>query len=122
MPDPDRCHVCGKTVLEAGSLRRISPKGQTPAVWACHKHTERMPCKAPFCRRTFKAEPGTYYEVMCSKHWRLAPEHMRKAVTRVKRQGNRYGWSDDMIARYERLWHRTARAAIDVILSGGGDA
>lgn len=116
------CHICGKTPEDQVTLWPIhSPPGEL-TIWACEKHLDRLPCMAPFCRRTYKWERGAgYYQVICGKHWRLAPEYMRKAYTRVLRAGNRYGWSDAMRARRNRIFQRTASAAIDVILSGGGD-
>lgn len=109
------CHICGKDAHQAGRLIRISPI-VGDGVWGCEKHYNRIRCVVPFCRRTFKRIG--YEHVICGKHWRLAPEYMRKIVARARRQGDRLGWPDQMENRHDRLWWRTVRAAIEAATRG----
>ncbi|ALC13794.1 hypothetical protein [Sphingopyxis sp. 113P3] len=81
--------------------------------YRCEKHVERIPCAIEGCRRTYKLELGDSYSsrVVCGKHWRLAPKHMRDAVARVRRIGVKANWPRPIINRFCRLWERTVRAA-----------
>lgn len=44
---------------------------------------DRTPCCVPFCRRT--APRDDFSEIMCGKHWRLAPSARRRVYTRIVR-------------------------------------
>lgn len=56
---------------------------------------DRVGCSVPFCRRTFK-RVHEHEEVICGKHWRLAPKRWRRRVTLFRRRGRvdlvRRGW------------------------------
>ena len=81
--------------------------------WRCEKHVGRIPCAIEGCGRTYKLAPGDSYSarIICGKHWRLAPKHMRDAVARVRRISTKADWPPPMIRRFCRLWERTFRAA-----------
>jgi len=50
----------------------------------------RIPCCVPFCRRTFKAETDDpEEEVICGKHWRLAPKDKRRLRATLRRRYTR---------------------------------
>lgn len=44
----------------------------------------RLPCAIPGCRLTF-ADDGSE-EIICGKHWRLAPAKWRRQVTLLRRR------------------------------------
>lgn len=50
----------------------------------------RIPCCIPFCRRTAAAEkyPGCT-EIICGKHWRLAPKRNRQIYSRAYKRYER---------------------------------
>ena len=68
----------------------------------------RIGCVVPGCRRTFKDE-GQHAEVMCGKHWRMAPIRLRnrnKKLHAAYRSAHR--WED---------WQRCQRiAAVELIV------
>ena len=68
-----------------------------------------IPCSAPRCRRTCKAEP--WCEWLCQKHWTLVPKRMRQVYSRARRRRK----SDDVL---DRLWFRCKAVAIREVLMG----
>lgn len=65
----------------------------------------RVGCLVPGCRRTFKRDSAEEYEIVCGKHWRLAPRAMRADVTRVGRLFKRKD-TPALRALYDRHWQR----------------
>lgn len=94
--------------------------------------TERLRCCVPFCRRTFKREPGDSddVEIICGIHWRLSPKSWRRRITMLRRRRRKlYGdtphWefpagSEARINSYRldllrhKLWLRCKQAAIEI--------
>jgi hypothetical protein len=72
----------------------------------------RIPCVVPFCRRTAPLEPGdsAITEVICGKHWQMAPLKMRKVLRRIERRAEVEGRTDELISRHWRCWDRIKRA------------
>jgi len=92
--------------------------------------TDRIPCCVPYCRRTAsRAKFPHCSEIICGKHWRLAPAAWRRRRSRLaRRYRRRFGdnppWhypagSPDRIdaVRLRRLdnqlWERCKKAAIE---------
>lgn len=71
----------------------------------------RLPCCAPFCRRT-TGKTG-FSEWICADHWRAVPRRMRAMKFRIEREAKRSGWTEARIARAARIWNRIKRAAIE---------
>lgn len=69
----------------------------------------RIPCSAPGCRRTCKAE--TWQEWLCHKHWMLVPKKNRQAYHRARRRHKPVNVLD-------RLWFRCKAIAINETLMG----
>ena len=70
----------------------------------------RIPCSAPGCRRTCKAEHD-WNEWLCARHWRLVPHVMRRAYHRAWRRKKQ-------VSVLNRLWFRCKAAAIRETLMG----
>lgn len=90
----------------------------------------RIPCAIPFCRRTADAEKFEgCEEIICGKHWRMAPASWRRRRTRLlrtyrRRFGDRGYWEYPPgsplridAVRLDRLinslWTRCKRVAIE---------
>lgn len=88
----------------------------------------RLRCCVPFCGRTFRNDEGCA-EVICGKHWRLAPKAWRRRYgllrrRRLKRYGENASWlypagSEARIecvrldTLLDKLWARLKAAAIE---------
>ncbi len=72
----------------------------------------RISCVVPFCRRTAPAEPGdgADTEVICGKHWQLAPLKMRRVLRRIERRAEAEGRTLELAIRHWRCWDRIKRA------------
>jgi hypothetical protein len=94
--------------------------GEADAVYRCEKHVGRNPCCIPGCGRTYAHRGDTdgrgaedySWRLICGGHWRQAPKFMRDALSRVRRQAKRTGWTDRQHARHSRLWSRCVRAIL----------
>ena len=97
---------------------------------------DRIPCCVPFCRRTASRAkfPGCT-EIICGKHWRMAPQVWRRRRSKLermykKRFGNNPPWMypggspnrlaavklDHLIhALWERCKHRAIESAAGII-------
>lgn len=90
----------------------------------------RIPCVVPFCRRTADATKfGADCEIICGKHWRMAPATWRRRKSKLHRMyrqrfGDRGYWefpagSPKRIGavKLDRLcrasWDQCKRAAIE---------
>lgn len=105
-----RCQCCG--ALEAKLLECN--------VVRCERHVGRNPCIVEDCGRTW---PTRDYAVrmVCGKHWRIAPKHMRDVESRIRREARKRGqWTLRLLRRHERVWNRCIRA-IDAALAGDVD-
>ena len=63
---------------------------------------DRIACCVPGCGRTYKREH--YNEVICGDHWRLGDRRKRSMISRVRRRGNRLGWTRGRLALFWMLW------------------
>lgn len=70
----------------------------------------RIPCSAPGCRRTCRANHD-WQEWLCQKHWPLVPKRMRRAYAHARRRKK-------PVAVLNRLWFRCKAAAIREVLTG----
>lgn len=72
----------------------------------------RIACCVPFCRRTFKIEPGDR-EIMCGAHYRLGDARLRRLRAKVirKLKSGRLSW-DFGAAMAERLWIKIKEQAM----------
>lgn len=110
----ERVRTCGCCGTDKGVTGIYDGRiNDTSLFYRCEKHVDRIPCAIDGCGRTYKIEAGDSYSsrIVCGKHWRMAPKHMRAAVARVRRIGEKAGWPRWMINRFCRLWERTFRAA-----------
>jgi hypothetical protein len=60
----------------------------------------------PFCRRTaprLAADGAEFVEVICGKHYRLAPAYLRRRLTKVRRAFRRAVAAEDH-GRGQRAW------------------
>jgi hypothetical protein len=90
----------------------------------------RIPCVVPYCRRTADATKFEGCdEIICGKHWRMAPASWRRRHSRMfrtyrRRFGNSGYWEFpagspqriDAVRLHrlcETLWQRCKRAAIE---------
>jgi hypothetical protein len=116
---PYFCRVCGeRLIFESRGMVSNS------AGWRCAKHRMRNPCAIEGCRRSTQGRPAWHgLELwLCGEHWRLgvpprSPE--RRVYHRLFRLANKIGWTDELNARFWRVWPRLiaqarARAAGDV--------
>lgn len=46
---------------------------------------DRLPCCAPFCRRTMRNDKG-FIEWLCQKHWALVPRSTKAAYRTAKKR------------------------------------
>jgi hypothetical protein len=86
---------------------------------------DRQPCCVPFCRRTapkLSADGDEFDEVICGKHYRLAPAHLRRRLTKVRRIFKRAVAAGDDV-RGEKawrldhaIWKRIKAAAIEAAM------
>ncbi len=72
---------------------------------------DRLPCIVPGCGRTFKREGGES-EVICAKHWRMAPKPDRDRWTELARLYRRRQTAG-IAAMCNRQWRRVVEAALD---------
>ncbi len=86
---------------------------------------ERIPCCMPFCRRTaprFSADGDEFDEVICGKHFRLAPAYLRRRLTKVRRVFKRAEavQDEDRCLKAWKLdhaiWKRIKAAAIEATM------
>lgn len=62
---------------------------------------DRIPCCIPFCRRTAPASRfPDCSEIICGKHWRLAPVADRRSHSKLRRE----------VVRFEALYDRVEEA------------
>lgn len=107
-----QCRCCGAT----HSIRLVEDaENPIDRQWRCEKHLARLPCIIEGCGVTAAMKPdwGAGDDLICGKHWRMAPKFMRDAVARVRRKGKKFGWNGRLHRRYNRLWHRTVRAVAE---------
>lgn len=133
-PNAPACGCCGVPIAAINDLRSgtsvrvdnvhgvrlVAGCAKDPrAIWRCEKHVGRNPCCIAGCGRTFvhsQADkdgrgPEDYnWTIICGRHWRLAPKRMRDAVSRVRRDARRQGWTERNHQRHHRLWSRCRRA------------
>lgn len=91
---------------------------------------DRIPCCVPFCRRTAARDRfPNCDEIICGKHWRMAPASWRRRQARLgrmyrRRYGGRGYWefpggSSDRLACLKlanmcnAMWNRCKKAAIE---------
>lgn len=72
---------------------------------------DRTPCSVPGCGRSCKAE--LHPEWICADHWRNTSLRTRGLFFRVRRKGNRYGWTPQLIRLHDRLWEKLKQQAIE---------
>jgi hypothetical protein len=111
------CRVCGHAATFGYD---------DPALNRCERHFSRNPCAVEGCARSTKGQRGWYGNDLwlCSEHWRLiAPRSAeRRIYHRIFRTAKRYGWNDDLRARFWRIWRQLVvrarrRAAGDIDMS-----
>jgi hypothetical protein len=79
----------------------------------------RIPCCVPYCGRTF-ADDGSFTEVLCGRHYRLARPTLRRRLTRVRRRYRKALLRGEQTSavRAQRLddaiWRAIKREAIEV--------
>lgn len=108
------CRVCGWV----GSFFPGSPiaNRSNSAGWRCERHRMRNPCAIEGCKRSTSASPGWHGLSLwlCSEHWRagVPPRSLeRRVYHRIFRLAKRYGWDDQLRARYWRVWARLVALA-----------
>lgn len=92
--------------------------------------SERIPCCVPFCKRTASRDKfPNASEIICGKHWRMAPAAWRRRLSRLRRTYRRRfgdngpwfyaGGTRERIDAWRikdldcRLWDRCKKAAIE---------
>lgn len=82
------CGCCGRTLRD---LRH--GRNGDGALWhvvgsyRCERHRGRVPCCIEGCGKTFAMKGDDHYgmTVICGKHWRQAPRHLRTRDTKFRR-------------------------------------
>lgn len=101
------CRVCGDGLWAKPD---VPPEDQR-----CRKHVLRNPCAIEGCRRSTKGSKRWFGIALwlCSEHWRLiAPKSAeRRVYHRIFRTAKRYGWTDELNARFWRVWPRLVSRA-----------
>lgn len=96
------CRCCGVVGIIGWIVVR---RGST---FRCGSHLDRNPCAIIGCRRTTKASRNYGDELwLCAEHWRLgcpARSRPRRAYNRIFQRAKRFGWSDELVAQYWRIW------------------
>lgn len=101
---PFACWKCGRAADVA--LRRMNRTGK-PGIWACPDHQDRTKCSIEGCARSTKRQNGAPWEWLCAVHWkRYCPPRSlrRRAYFAFFRKAKRFGWNDDLAAKYWRFW------------------
>ena len=107
------CGCCGE--IDRGSDGHygwvITTRQVSPDHWRCQKHVGRLPCIIVGCTKTFAMKGDDNYdcEIVCGRHWRMAPKPMRDKVSKIRRLAKRRGWTDQLARVHDILFHRCIR-------------
>lgn len=81
----------------------------------------RIPCCVPFCRRSAarKDRLADATEIICGKHWRAAPAHLRRRLSKIRRLRKRAIMRGDLMKNDQaveldwKLWNQIKAAVIE---------
>lgn len=104
---PGGCECCGCVAWRGHEADGLHPR--------CHQHLDRNPCAIEGCRRTAAARGRLANDqVICGEHWRrYVPRGSRARTAYLAhfRRAKRFGWTDESIAAFRRLWDRIVARA-----------
>lgn len=82
---------------------------------------DRIPCEIVGCGRTFQRKPedAPDVRVMCGKHFRLAPSHMRRRLAKLRRRLDRAKTQEEwqrVATICTRMWDRIRERSMQIAL------
>lgn len=107
-PSLQWCRVCGNSVWCPSNPSKLDDI-------RCHSHRGRNPCCIDGCKRSTAATHGLALDSwFCSEHWRAfvppgSPE--RRIYNRFWRRAKKFGWTNDSVAAFHRVWDRIVSRA-----------